>query len=345
MWRKFKPKVNESEPSVEPGVVELATEPELEIVSVKPSTSHGDKEKEKEKRCNSRNMKQTSFPPLDRILLPHSNPLSSPECQFVAVAIRKIAGTFPDVFIVEEITKGPRYLVQQIRLGVTPMPKVSPVAMFPSTSNPWTKTTTPVTKATHVATLPTTSNPWTKTVTSDFSLTTDFPDLRSVKPVTTPVNMPYIPTTNQPENIASDVAAIIAHTSYGVHIGHKLTIWYVTPLRPIFLPPEVKIYTRQLSMATKAFKRLKTDESKQELKAIQKIVKRELQKLQTNAWYEPYDKLSSMNSSRLWSELRKLKGSTKQVTIRNPKEAESLADHFATEQHHTPSSKEGHILL
>ena len=83
-------------------------------------------------------------------------------------------------------------------------------------------------------------------------------------------------------------------------------------------------------MATKAFKRLKTDESKQKLKAIQKIVKRELRKVQTNAWYEPYDKRSSMNSSRLWSELRKLKGSTKQVTIRNPKEADSLADHFAT---------------
>ncbi|KAK2143848.1 hypothetical protein LSH36_807g00074, partial [Paralvinella palmiformis] len=32
------------EPSVEPEVVELATETKLEIVSVEPSTSHGDKE-------------------------------------------------------------------------------------------------------------------------------------------------------------------------------------------------------------------------------------------------------------------------------------------------------------
>jgi len=32
--------------------------------------------------------------------------------------------------------------------------------------------------------------------------------------------------------------------------------------RTNFLPPEGKIYTRQLSMATKAFKPLKTDESK-----------------------------------------------------------------------------------
>ncbi|KAK2141831.1 hypothetical protein LSH36_1034g00073, partial [Paralvinella palmiformis] len=45
--RKFEPKVSESEPSVEPEVVELATELELEIVSVKPSTSLSDKEKEK----------------------------------------------------------------------------------------------------------------------------------------------------------------------------------------------------------------------------------------------------------------------------------------------------------
>ena len=57
MLRKFKPKVSESEPSVEPGVVELATEPELEIVSVKPSTSHGDKEKEKEKRLKKKVLK------------------------------------------------------------------------------------------------------------------------------------------------------------------------------------------------------------------------------------------------------------------------------------------------
>ncbi|KAK2160348.1 hypothetical protein LSH36_135g00005 [Paralvinella palmiformis] len=43
--------------------------------------------------------------------------------------------------------------------------------------------------------------------------------------------------------------------------------------RTNYIPPEGKIYTRQLSMATKAFKRLKTDESKQELRAIQKIAK------------------------------------------------------------------------
>ncbi|KAK2148062.1 hypothetical protein LSH36_518g02015 [Paralvinella palmiformis] len=37
-----------------------------------------------------------------------------------------------------------------------------------------------------------------------------------------------------------------------------------------------------------------------------------------------------MNTSRLWSEIRKLRGSTKQVTTRNPKEAHTLAKHFAT---------------
>ncbi|KAK2149186.1 hypothetical protein LSH36_463g04005 [Paralvinella palmiformis] len=47
VMRKFEPKMSESEPSVELEVIELATEPELEIVSVKPSTSHSDKEKEK----------------------------------------------------------------------------------------------------------------------------------------------------------------------------------------------------------------------------------------------------------------------------------------------------------
>ncbi|KAK2165330.1 hypothetical protein LSH36_52g09050 [Paralvinella palmiformis] len=40
-----------------------------------------------QKRCNPRNRKQTSFPPLERILLPNTNPLSSPVCQFVAPAI------------------------------------------------------------------------------------------------------------------------------------------------------------------------------------------------------------------------------------------------------------------
>ncbi|KAK2163173.1 hypothetical protein LSH36_84g05027 [Paralvinella palmiformis] len=38
-----------------------------------------------------------------------------------------------------------------------------------------------------------------------------------------------------------------------------------------------------------------------------------------------------MNTNRLWSEIRKLKGSTKPVTTRNPKEeADTLAKHFAT---------------
>ena len=46
----FEPKVSESEPSVEPQVVEMTTKPELEIVSVEPSTSHSDKEKEKEEK-------------------------------------------------------------------------------------------------------------------------------------------------------------------------------------------------------------------------------------------------------------------------------------------------------
>ena len=40
LMRTIEPKVSKSEPSVEPEVVELATEPELEIVSVDPSTSH-----------------------------------------------------------------------------------------------------------------------------------------------------------------------------------------------------------------------------------------------------------------------------------------------------------------
>ena len=47
VMRKFEPKVRESDPGVQPEVVELATEPELEIESVKPSTSHGDKELKK----------------------------------------------------------------------------------------------------------------------------------------------------------------------------------------------------------------------------------------------------------------------------------------------------------
>ncbi|KAK2163811.1 hypothetical protein LSH36_74g14032, partial [Paralvinella palmiformis] len=73
------------------------------------------------------------------------------------------------------------------------------------------------------------------------------------------------------------------------------------------------------------YKRLKTDESKQELRAIQKIVKFELRKLQTNAWDEWREKLwreklSSVNSSGVSSEIRKLKGSTKPVPIRNSKE-------------------------
>ncbi|KAK2151294.1 hypothetical protein LSH36_368g05016 [Paralvinella palmiformis] len=50
------------------------------------------------------------------------------------------------------------------------------------------------------------------------------------------------------------------------------------------IPPEGKIYTRQLSITTKAFKRPKTDESRQELRAIQKIAKCELHKLKTKAW-------------------------------------------------------------
>ncbi|KAK2154083.1 hypothetical protein LSH36_277g02044, partial [Paralvinella palmiformis] len=68
---------------------------------------------------------------------------------------------------------------------------------------------------------------------------------------------------------------------------------------------------------TKAFKRLKTDEPEREFRVIQKIVKCELRKLQTKAWDKWYEKLSSVNSSRLWSETRKLKGSMKPATIRN----------------------------
>jgi len=101
--------------------------------------------------------------------------------------------------------------------------------------------------------------------------------------------------------------------------------------RTNYIPPEGKIYTRQLSMATKAFKRLKTDESRQELRAIQKIAKCELHKLRTKAWDDWCEKLSTMKTNRLWSEISKLRGSTKQVTTRNPKEdADTLAKHFAT---------------
>ena len=84
-------------------------------------------------------------------------------------------------------------------------------------------------------------------------------------------------------------------------------------------------------MATKAFKRPKTDESRQELRAIQKIAKCELHKLKTKAWDDWCEKLSTMKTNRLRSEISKLKGSTKQVTTRNPKEeADTLAKHFAT---------------
>ncbi|KAK2157362.1 hypothetical protein LSH36_193g11036 [Paralvinella palmiformis] len=84
-------------------------------------------------------------------------------------------------------------------------------------------------------------------------------------------------------------------------------------------------------MATKAFKRLKTDESKQELGAIQKIAECELYKLKTKAWDDWCEKLSTMKANRLLSEISKVEGSTKQVTTRNPKEeADTLAKRFAT---------------
>ncbi|KAK2168037.1 hypothetical protein LSH36_21g08004 [Paralvinella palmiformis] len=94
------------EPSVEPEVVELATEPTVEIVSLEPS--NGNKEKEKKvvkvsaKNGSAKSQKRSfeyffsvtrgtgrrrGFPPLERILLPNSNPISSPVCQFVDPAI------------------------------------------------------------------------------------------------------------------------------------------------------------------------------------------------------------------------------------------------------------------
>ncbi|KAK2160303.1 hypothetical protein LSH36_136g02046, partial [Paralvinella palmiformis] len=322
---------------------------------------------------------------------------------------------------VEQVTSA------QLRLGVTPRPKASPIATTPASSNPWNRTAQ-LARATLPATLLAASHPLTKTVSQDYNLTTDFPELPSVTQETTPVSIqrPSTPPTNRPEtNMASVVAAIMAHMSHIWSIMNKVTelikilpddlkkdaafpkrrppknhrgdstadcagrtpqasilkwntrradwvkysqtLQTLTPdilpnidldihldtileavqsaadisvprhtepkhdRRTNYIPSEGKIYTRQLSMATKAFKLIKTDESKQEIRTIQKIAKYELHKLQTKAWDDWCEKLSTMNTNRLWSEIRKLKGSTKQVTTRNPKEeADTLAKHFAT---------------
>ncbi|KAK2142081.1 hypothetical protein LSH36_998g00024 [Paralvinella palmiformis] len=58
--RKFEPNVSESEPSVEPEVVELATEPELEIASIDPSTLVTVIKKKKKRKAVKESVKDAS---------------------------------------------------------------------------------------------------------------------------------------------------------------------------------------------------------------------------------------------------------------------------------------------
>ena len=113
----------------------------------------------------------------------------------------------------------------QLRLGVTPRPKPLPLATTPAIPNPWTRTAQPA-RATLPASMPTASHPWTKNVSQDYNLATDFPVLTSVTQATTPVSIqqPPTPPTNHPEtNMASAVAAIMAHMSHIWSLMNKVT--------------------------------------------------------------------------------------------------------------------------
>ena len=98
-----------------------------------------------------------------------------------------------------------------------------------------------------------------------------------------------------------------------------------------FLPPEAKIWTKQVSDLTKIFKADPSPRNKQKLRLCQQITKKQLFILKNKQWDIWCTKLSEMRSTQVWKEIKKIRASAPTAKTVIPKqEANRLAHHFTT---------------